>query len=306
MGNNLNYNLMAKIANLHDIPQGAHSIRKNGETISLNRTEHIIITPRKDADGLNINISSECQGESLHIPVIIENEDIKETVYNIFNIGGGSDVTIIAGCGLHNEGQGKSQHEGIHELFIGEWAKVKYVENHYASGSSESQKLINPVTILHIGKYAQVNLELYQLGGVNKTNRKTLVYLEENAKLIVDERLLTEGEQIVESEIKIELNGENSTAQILSRSVAKENSKQIYTFKLIGNNKSKGHIECDAIIMDKASVVSKPIVAAYNEDANLVHEAAIGKLEGQQIMKLMTLGLNEKEAEEIIINGFLK
>lgn len=306
MGNNVNANLMSKIADLHDIPQGAHSIRKNGETVSLKSTENIIITPREDVDGLDIKISSECQQESLHIPVIIEDEDIQENVYNTFTIGGGADVTIIAGCGLHNEGEGQSQHDGIHELFIGKWAKVRYIENHYASGSSESQKILNPQTILHIGKDARVNLELAQLGGINKTNRKTLVYLEENAKLVINERLLTEQEQIAESDIKIELNGKNSSAQILSRSVAKASSKQVYTFELVGNNKSKGHIECDAIIMDKASVVSKPIVSAYDADANLIHEAAIGKLETQQLMKLMTLGVDEKKAEEIIINGFLK
>lgn len=306
MLSNVTANLMAKISDLHDIPQGAHSVRKNGKNISLNSTEHIVITQKQDVEGLDINISSECQKESLHIPVIIENENIKETVYNTFYIKGGADVTIVSGCGLHDEGEGNLQHDGIHELFIGKWAKVKYIENHYASGTEASQKILNPQTIFHIGKDATVILELAQLGGVNKTKRNTKIYLEENAKLIINERLLTEFEQVAQSDIEIELNGKNSSAQILSRSVAKNKSKQIYTFELIGNNKSKGHIECDAIIMDHASVVSKPIVSAYNADANLIHEAAIGKIESEQLTKLMTIGATKKQAEEIIINGFLK
>ncbi len=299
-------NLLSKISGLHEIPKGAYSIRKNGKTISLNSTEHIIITPKEDKEGLDFYISGECQKESLHIPVVIEDEDIQETVYNTFNIGGGADVTIVAGCGVHNDGEGRSQHDGIHELFVGKWANVKYVENHYASGNTKSQKVLNPQTIIHVGKDAVVTLELTQLGGVNKTKRNTMVYLEENAKLIISERLLTEDDQQAYSNIKIEMNGENSSAQILSRSVAKQSSMQDFTFELIGNNKSKGHIECNAIVMDKASVISKPITAAFCAEANLIHESAIGKLESKQLTKLMTLGVSEKDAEEIIINGFLK
>jgi Fe-S cluster assembly scaffold protein SufB len=298
--------LMAKIAGLHDIPQGAHSIRKNGKTISQTSTEHIIITPKDDKDGLDIVISSECQGESLHIPVVIEDEDMSETVYNTFKVGGGADVTIVAGCGLHNDGKGLSRHDGIHELFIGRWAKVRYVENHYASGAQEAQKTLNPQTTLYIGHDATVTMELVQLGGVNSARRKTTVYLEENAKLIVSERLFTEQLQTVESDIIIELKGAGSSAQIVSRSVAKEHSRQSYMFEIIGNSASRGYIACDAIIMDDAAVSSHPAVTANHSGANLIHEAAIGRIESKQLIKLMSLGATQKEAEDMIIDGFLK
>ncbi|PAB60569.1 SufB/SufD family protein [Anaeromicrobium sediminis] len=308
MINNVTTNLMKKIAQLHEIPQGAHSIRKNGEVVSMNSTEHILITSKEDVEGLDIRISSECQKESLHMPVIIENEDISETVYNTFYIGGGADVTIIAGCGLHNEGNesNKSEHNGIHEFHIGKWAKVTYIETHYASGTVETSKVLNPKTIFHIEKDATVTLEMVQLGGVNKSDRDTKVILKDRAKLIISERLMTEDDQIAKSDIVVNLDGKDSSAQIVSRSVARNNSEQTYTFDLVGNNASRGHIECDAIIMDKAKVISKPVVSAFHADANLVHEAAIGKIEAEQIIKLMTLGMTEKESEETIINGFLK
>ena len=298
--------LMAKIAGLHDMPQGAHSIRKNGETISQASTDHIVITKKEDKDGLDIRISSECQGESLHIPVIIEDEDMRETVYNTFTIGGGADVTIVAGCGLHNEGGAGSQHDGIHELFVGRWAKVRYVENHYASGDAETSKSLNPQTTLYISHDATVTMELVQLGGVNTARRKTAVYLEENAKLIISERLLTERGQTAASDIMVELKGDGSSAQIVSRSVAKGRSRQSYTFEIVGNSASRGHIACDAIIMDNAAVSSRPIVTANNAGANLIHEAAIGRIESKQLTKLMTLGATRKEAEDMIIDGFLK
>ncbi len=298
--------LMAKISGLHDIPQGAHSIRRNGETISQASTDHIDITPKEDKDGLDIKISSECQGESLHIPVVIEDEDMSETVYNTFTIGGGADVTIVAGCGLHNEGKGTSQHDGIHELYVGRWAKVRYVENHYASGDAKARKTLNPQTTLYIDHDATVTMELVQLGGVSAAQRKTTVYLEENAKLIVSERLLTEHDQTATSDIMVELKGDGASAQIVSRSVAKERSHQSYTFEIIGNSASRGHIACDAIIMDDAAVSSRPIVTANHSGANLVHEAAIGRIESKQLIKLMTLGATRKEAEDMIIDGFLK
>lgn len=308
MINNVTANLMKKIAQLHEIPQGAHSIRKNGEIVSMNSTEHILITSKEDVEGLDIRISSECQKESLHMPVIIENEDISETVYNTFYIGGGADVTIISGCGLHNEGDesNKSEHNGIHEFHVGKWAKVTYIETHYASGAKEASKVLSPKTTFHIEKDAVVTLEMVQLGGVNTSKRDTKIALKDRAKLIVNERLLTEDSQIAESDIIVHLDGKDSSAQIISRSVAKNRSEQMYTFDLVGKNASKGHIECDAIIMNEAKVVSKPVVSAFHSDANLVHEAAIGKIEAQQIIKLMTLGMTEKEAEETIINGFLK
>jgi Fe-S cluster assembly scaffold protein SufB len=281
MSNNVTVNLMKKIAGIHEIPKGAHSVRKNGKTVSMNSTEHIVITPKEEVEGLDINISSECQGESLHMPVIIENEDLSETVHNTFYIKGGADVTIISGCGLHNEGDetGKSEHFGIHEFHVGKWAKVRYIETHYASGTEKSSKVLSPKTIFYIAQDATVNLEMLQLGGVNLSDRDTKITLADRAKLIISERLMTEDEQIAKSDIVVNLEGEGSSAQIISRSVAKNQSKQDYTFDLVGNNASKGHIECDAIIMDQAKVISKPVISALHADANLVHEAAIGKIE---------------------------
>ena len=194
-------NLLAHIADLHEIPRGAHSIRRNGEVVSMGSTEHIVISPKEDADGMDIHISGECRGESLHIPVIIEGMDLEETVYNSFIIAGGADVTIVSGCGLHNEGEGSSRHDGIHDLRIGKWAKVRYVENHYASGDAETRKELNPVTTFHVGHDSTLILDTNQIGGVSRTTRKTVVFLEENASLVVNERLLTEHSQTADSEL---------------------------------------------------------------------------------------------------------
>lgn len=299
-------NLLARIADLHEIPQGAHSIRKNGEVLSMGSTEHIIISPKTDVDGLDIHISSECRGESLHIPVIIEERDLQETVHNSFFIGGGADVTIVSGCGLHNEGGGESRHDGIHDLHIGKWAKVRYVENHYASGNPDIRKELNPVTTFHVEHDSTLILEMNQIGAVSRSVRKTVVFLEGNASLVINERLLTEHSQTAESEILIEMNGTGASAQTISRSVARGGSAQSFTYELVGNEESRGHIACDAIIMDGATVVSRPIVAARHAGANLIHEAAIGRLESGQLMKLMSLGMSEEEAEQMIIGGFLK
>lgn len=306
MYGNLTDGLLARIADLHAIPQGAHSIRKNGEVISMSSTEHIVITPKTDVDGLDFHISGECQKESLHIPVIIEERDLSETVYNSFTIDGGADVTIVSGCGLHNEESGRSMHEGIHDLRIGKWAKVRYVENHYASGKPDTHKELNPVTTFYVGSDATLTLEMNQLGGVNRSYRKTVVFLEKNASLVINERLLTEYNQSAESEILIELNGEGASAQTISRSVARGESVQSFTYEIVGNAESRGHIACDAIIMDSATVVSRPIVSARHTGANLIHEAAIGRLESGQLMKLMSLGMSAEEAEQMIIGGFLK
>lgn len=298
--------LLGRIADLHEIPQGAHSIRKNGEVISMGSTEHIVITPKEDVDGLDIHISGECVGESLHIPVIIEEQDLQETVHNTFTIGGGADVTIVSGCGLHNEESGWSKHEGIHDLRIGKWARVRYVENHYASGNADVRKELNPFTTFHVEHDSTLILEMNQLGGVNRSFRKTVVFLEENAALQVNERLLTENRQVAESEFMVELNERGSSTQIVSRSVARDGSSQSFTFEVVGNAESKGHIACDAILMDGAVVVSRPVVSARHTGANLIHEAAIGRLESGQLMKLMSLGMSHEDAEQMIINGFLK
>ena len=306
MFSNATSNLLARIADLHEIPQGAHSIRKNGEVISVGSTEHIVITPKSDVDGMDIHISGECRGESLHIPVIIEDKDLEETVYNSFTIGGGADVTIVSGCGLHNEGEGSSRHDGIHDLRIGKWARVRYVENHYASGNPDIRKELNPVTTFHVGHDATLILDTNQIGGVSRSTRKTVVFLEENASLVVNERLLTEHSQSADSELLIEMNGADASSQVVSRSVARDGSAQNFTFEVVGNQESRGHIACDAIIMNGATVVSRPIVSARHAGANLIHEAAIGRLESAQLMKLMSLGMTEEEAEQMIIGGFLK
>jgi Fe-S cluster assembly scaffold protein SufB len=298
--------ILEEVADLHEIPMGAHSIRKNGEGYSIKSTENIIITKKEEVEGIDILVKSTTQNESVHIPVIVSENGLDDVVYNTFTIEEGADVTIIAGCGVKCLGKEVSQHDGVHEFFIGKNSKMKYIEKHYGTGDEEAGKVLNPVTIIHGSENSHIDLELVQIGGVTDTNRDTKIELEKGAKLIVTERLLTEQKQQAKSDIVVELKGENSSAQIISRSVAKDNSLQDFTFDLKGYAKSKGHIECDAIIMGDAKVISVPALGAFSEDANLIHEAAIGKIESEQITKLMTLGLTSEEAEEEILRGFLR
>ena len=303
---NVQKELLKQIAGLHEIPVGAYNIRTNGKTEARNSTEHIEIGPKEGSDGIVIKIKAGTKNESIHIPVVLSEAGLKETVYNDFYIGDDCDVTIVAGCGIHCGTDDSSEHDGIHSFFIGKNSKVKYVEKHYGSGDGKGQRIMNPETIVEVGENSYMEMDTAQIKGVDSTIRKTTVKLDKNASIKVMERLMTHGEQRAESHFVVDLNGENSGANIISRSVAKDNSYQLFQSVLNGNEMCSGHTECDAIIVGNAKISSIPEITANNSDAALIHEAAIGKIAGEQIIKLMTLGLTEEEAEEQIISGFLK
>jgi Fe-S cluster assembly scaffold protein SufB len=305
MLNALDKMMLEKVAGLHEIPKGAYNIRKNGQGVQRNSTANIDIIPKTDRPGIDIIVKPNTKGESVHIPVILTEEGLNDLVYNTFEIGENSDVLVVAGCGIHNGGTKLSQHDGIHEFFIRKGAKFKYVEKHYGEGTV-GRKVLNPKTIIHAEEDTTIELELVQIRGVDSTKRDTEIQLSAGSRLIVTERLLTDMQQTAESGISIELSGPGSSAQVISRSVAQGSSKQTFFFDLIGRSRCKGHIQCDAIIMDNANVSSTPKISALHQDAALIHEAAIGRLESQQLIKLKSLGLSEKQAEEEILKGFLK
>jgi len=299
-------NLLSEVSGLHGIPVGAYNIRVDGQAISMNSTANIEIIKKTDKNGIDIYIKPNTKNESLHIPVILTQTGLKEVVYNDFHIGENSDITIIAGCGIHNGGDKESEHDGIHSFFIGKNAKVKYVEKHYGEGDGKGQRILNPVTIVEIDENGYMEMDTVQIKGVDSTKRVTKATLGEGAKIVVKEKIMTHGNQFAETGFEVELNGDNSSAHVTSRSVAKDSSNQVFLANIKGNAKCAGHSECDAIIMDNATVKAIPEILANNVEANLIHEAAIGKIAGEQLTKLMTLGLTEKEAEEWIVNGFLK
>jgi Fe-S cluster assembly scaffold protein SufB len=297
--------ILEEVADLQGVPKGAYNIRKNGEGAGRNTTANIDIQTKKDKPGIDIVIKPGTINESVYIPVILS-EGLDDMVYNTFEIGEGSDVTIVAGCGIHNTGSKKAQHDGIHNFFIRKGAKMKYIEKHYGEGDGSGERILNPKTIIEIEEGGIAELEMIQIKGVDRTKRDTEVILHKDARLIVSERLLTANNQTAESNILVELKGDNSTAQILSRSVAQDDSKQIFHLNMRGYAECRGHIQCDSIIMDRGQVSSIPEITAFSADAQLVHEAAIGKIASEQLVKLMTLGLSEKEAEDTILQGFLK
>lgn len=298
--------LLEEVAGLHEVPSGAYNIRANGESAGRNTTANIDIVTKEDKPGIDIIIKPGTKKESVHIPVVLSQSGLKEMVYNDFFIGEDCDVTIIAGCGIHNSGDRESRHDGIHSFFIGKRSRVKYVEKHYGSGDGRGERIMNPQTIVHMDEDSYMEMETVQIRGVDSTKRSTTADLKDRAKLVITERLMTHGSQYAESDFRVDLNGADSSANLISRAVAKEDSKQLFVAKINGNNRCAGHSECDAIIMDRAQIRAIPEIAANDLDAALIHEAAIGKIAGEQIIKLMTLGLTEAEAEEQIINGFLK
>ena len=298
--------ILLEVADLHKTPEGAYNIRANGESAGRVSTANIEIIPKENGTGLDIKIKPGTKNESVHIPVVMTKSGIKELVYNDFYIGEGSDVLIVAGCGIDNCGSQDSQHDGIHRFYLEKGAKAKYVEKHYGSGKGTGKRILNPGTEVYMKEDSVMEMEMTQIRGVDDTTRTTTAKLEKGAKLIVRERLMTHGDQKAVSTYVVDLDGENSRADVVSRSVARDKSYQKFDAKLVGNSACSGHTECDAIIMDKGEILAVPALEANNVDAQLVHEAAIGKIAGDQIIKLMTLGLNEQEAEEHIINGFLK
>lgn len=298
--------LLEEIADLHEVPAGAYNIRANGEMAGRNTTANIDIVTKEDKQGIDIIIKSGTKNESVHIPVVLSQSGIEEMVYNDFHIGDDCDVTIVAGCGIHNGGDKKSQHDGIHSFFIGKNSKVKYVEKHYGQGDGSGERIMNPQTIIEIGEDSYMEMETVQIKGVDSTDRITKAHLADRASVKVIEKLVTHGKQYARTYFEVEMDGEDSSANVISRAVARDESYQIFLAKMNGNNKCAGHSECDAIIMDNAKISAIPEITANNVDAQLIHEAAIGKIAGEQIVKLMTLGLTEAEAEEQIVNGFLK
>ncbi|MBR6486440.1 MAG: SufD family Fe-S cluster assembly protein [Lachnospiraceae bacterium] len=298
--------ILNEVAGLHDIPEGAYNIRANGKSAGRASTANIDIIPREDGQGLTVKIKPGTKHESVHIPVVMTQTGLKEVVYNDFYIGEGSDVVIVAGCGIDNCGNQDSQHDGVHRFFVGKGARVKYVEKHYGSGNGRGKRILNPVTEVYIEDDGQAEMEMIQIKGVDDTDRVTKAELGAGASLVVKERLMTHDDQNAVSTYVVNLNGAGSKADVVSRSVARDKSYQKFDAVITGNAPCSGHTECDAIIMDEGRILAVPGLEANDVDAALVHEAAIGKIAGDQIIKLMTLGLTEAEAEEQIINGFLK
>lgn len=297
--------LLKEIADLEKTPQGAYNIRKNGKLESRSNSANIVIESKEDKPGIDIHIAPGTKNESLHIPVIVTQTGFTDLVYNDFHIGDDADVEIIAGCGIHNSGCETSQHDGIHTFYIGKNARVRYVEKHYGEGEGTGQRILNPQTILYLEEGATVELETVQIRGVDSTKRYTRVEMEAGAEAVVTERLLTHGKQYAESKMDVIMKGEGAKTQVISRSVAQDESVQVFYPQVEGNAACFGHVQCDSIIMGNARVSSIPAIVANHMDAQLVHEAAIGKIAGDQILKLMTLGLTEEEAEQRILEGFL-
>ncbi len=298
--------LLKEIADLTDVPAGAYNIRSNSQSIGRQSSANISITPKTDVSGIDIRIKDGTKNESVHIPVVMTESGLKEEVYNDFYVGDNADVEIVAGCGIDNCGNHDSEHDGIHRFFVGKNSKVKYVEKHFGSGEGSGKRILNPVTEVYMEENSSVEMEMVQIKGVDDTVRTTIAELKEGASLVVRERLMTHNEQKAYSIYTVSLNGKNSTADVVSRAVARDNSYQKFEAKIVGNAECKGHTECDSIIMDNGQILAVPALEANNVDASLVHEAAIGKIAGEQIDKLMTLGLTEAEAEQEIINGFLR
>ena len=300
--------LLMQIADLHGVPEGAYNIRSNSQLQGRNTTANIDIVTKTDGkSGIDIFIKPGTKNESLHIPVIISKAGLQEVVYNDFYIGDDADVIIVAGCGIHNCGGADvtSQHDGVHTFYVGKNARVKYVEKHYGSGDGNGKNVMNPTTVVHLAEGAYLEMETTQIKGVDSTNRVTKAEMQEGAEFIVKEKLYTHGEQVANTDFVVDMNGKGCRADVMSRSVAADNSKQHFVSTMNGNAPCYGHTECDAIIMDKAQVTAAPCLSANDVDAELIHEAAIGKIAGEQLIKLMTLGLSEREAEEQIIKGFL-
>lgn len=298
--------LLEAVAGLHEIPAGAFNIRANGESIERQSTSNIEIITKADKSGIEVHIKPGTRHESVHIPVIMSKSGLEEVVYNDFYIGENADVTIIAGCGIHNGGDAASRHDGIHRFFVGKNAHIKYVEKHYGSGDGKGERIMNPVTEVTLEEDSFMEMDTVQIRGVDSTKRENKAHLKAGARLVVMERLMTHGNQRAESYFDVQMDGEDSAANVVSRSVARDNSYQLFVSHIHGNERCSGHTECDAIIMDNAKISAVPELSANHVDAALIHEAAIGKIAGEQIIKLMTLGLTEAEAEEQIVSGFLK
>lgn len=303
---NIQRQLLEQISDLHEIPSGAYNIRANGKLDSRNTTEHIDIVTKTDVPGIDIIIKPGTKNESVHIPVVLTQSGLEDMVYNDFYVGEDADVTIVAGCGIHNGGDKKTEHDGIHRFFLEKNARVKYIEKHYGTGDGSGERVLNPTTEVTLGEGSTMEMDTLQIKGVDSTVRTTRAKLTAGSTLVIHEKIMTHGKQTAKTDFTVDMDGEDSHASVVSRSVARDSSHQVFLSKINGNNRCTGHTECDAIIMDHGSVSAIPELTANHIDASLIHEAAIGKIAGEQLIKLMTLGLTEHEAEEQIISGFLK
>ena len=300
-------NLLKTVADISGfMPGSAFSLRKNGAGVERHSTEHVKILAKTDKPGIDIIVDANTVGESIHIPVILTDSGIQDMVYNDFYIGEGADVEIVAGCGIHNDGCDTSQHDGIHTFHIGRNASITYTEKHYGEGSGSGGRILNPTTVIHMEEGSFAKMDMSQIKGVDSTFRTTAANLGASAKLVINEKLMPHGEQKAHSDVTVNLNGEDSVVQIVSRSVGKDTSVQVFHPIAVGNNRSRAHIQCDSIIMGKAKISSIPEIAANHVDAEIIHEAAIGKINNDQLIKLQTFGLNSEEAEKVIVDGFLK
>ena len=304
--NNIDKNLLKEINETLDEKTEVYNIRKNGESIKKKVNSYIDIVTKEDKSGLDIYVKENTLFGIVHIPVIITESGLTDVVYNDFHIGANANVIIMAGCGIHNDLHKDSEHDGIHRFYLEENAKVTYVEKHYGEGKGTGKKILNPTTEIYMKKGSSMNMDSVQIKGVDDTIRITKATLDANTTLEISEKILTTGKQTAKTEFIVDLNGENASVHVTSRSVAEGSSTQEFTSNITGNTKCYAHVECDAIIKDEGKVKAIPEIYAKNIDANLIHEAAIGKIAGEQLNKLMTLGLNEQEAEEVIIKGFLK
>lgn len=304
--NTIDKELLKQVADMHGVPQGSFNIRKNGQSVERKSDEEVSIVSKKDKSGIDIFVKPGVKNRSVHIPVIITMGDFDDLVYNDFYIGKDADILIVAGCGIHNPTNQTSEHDGIHTFHLEEGCRVKYIEKHLGIGNGQGGKILNPTTEIFMKNGSEFEMETIQLGGVTYSDRKTNAVLEDNTKLVIKEKILTSDKQVAKTVFNVELKGNNSSVEVTSRSVAKDKSKQKFVSNLKGKNECFGHVECDGIILDNAQIVSVPKIDAQNINATLIHEAAIGKIAGEQIVKLQTLGLSEDEAQAEIIKGFLK
>ena len=297
--------LLEEVADPHGIPEGAYNIRADGKLAGRNTTAHINIVTKEDKPGIDIYIAPGTKNESVHIPVIISQTGLKDMVYNDFYIGEDCDVDIVAGCGIHNCGGEDSRHDGIHTFYVGKHSHVKYTEKHYGDGDGTGGRIMNPQTVVYLEEGATIQMETVQIRGIDSTKRETKIVCGKDAEAVVTERLMTHGDQVAESDMEISLDGDGARGRVISRSVAKGTSRQVFYPKMVGNAACFGHVQCDSIIMDDAHIESIPAIVANSTEAQLIHEAAIGKIAGDQLLKLETLGLSPEEAEECILKGFL-
>ena len=304
--NEIDKQLLTEVSNLENIEKGAYNIRKNGKGIERKVTEHVNIMAKTDKPGINIYVKENTKFDLIHIPVIITESGIHDLVYNDFYIGKNANVYIVAGCGIHNDHHEDSQHNGVHRFFLEEGAKVKYIEKHYGEGKGKGKRVMNPITEVYLKSGSSMEMQSSQIKGVDSTIRETKGELDANTNFVVSEKIMTHGKQIAKTIFDVKLKGENASTHVTSRSVAIDYSEQFFISKIYGDNKCFAHSECDAMIKDTARVTATPEIIANHVEANLIHEAAIGKIAGEQLIKLMTLGLSEKQAEEEIINGFLR